>query len=303
MDQRRATIAGMEALVALVDAGSFSAAARALGLTPSAMSKLVARLERRLGTQLVERTTRRMRLTEAGQGYYRRARGVLDAMDEAELELDGMRATPRGLLRVTAPVPFGLMRVVPALTTFRARYPEVQVEIDLTDRVVDLVEEGIDVAVRVTEAPPPPGVVARRLCAIDRVLCGSPAYLQARGTPRTVAQLAAHDCIVLTSAATPRTWHLGGRGGAPSAVQVRGAIALNSVLGLREAALAGLGIAELAHYLVADDLAAGRLVAVLPKHVPPSRTAFALFQPSPWKPLKVRAFVRHLEATLGPRSV
>jgi len=301
MDGRRDTIAGMEALVALVDAGSFSAAARALGLTPSAMSKLVARLEQRLGTQLVERTTRRMRLTEAGHGYYRRARGVLDAMDEAELELDGMRATPRGLLRVTAPVPFGLTRVLPALTTFRAQHPEVQVELDLTDRVVDLVEEGIDVAVRVTEAAPPPGVVARRLCVVDRVLCASPAYLRARGTPRTVAQLASHDCLVLTSAATPRVWHLGSKGGAPKAVQVRGSVALNSVLGLRLAALAGLGIAELVRYLVADDLAAGQLVAVLPKQVPPSRTAFALFQPSPWKPLKVRAFVRHLEATLGHR--
>jgi DNA-binding transcriptional LysR family regulator len=302
MDGRRDTIAGMEALVALADAGSFSAGARDLGLTPSAMSKLVTRLERRLGTQLVERTTRRMRLTEAGHGYYRRARGVLAAMDEAELELDGLRAAPRGLLRVSAPVPFGLTRVLPALTTFRARHPEVQVELDLSDRVVDLVEEGIDVAVRVTEAAPPQGVVARRLGVVDRVLCASPAYLQAHGTPRTVAHLASHDCLVLTSAATPRVWHLGKKGGAPQAVPVRGAIAVNHVLGLRVAALAGLGIAELARYLVADDLAAGDLVVVLPSHAPPARTAFALYQPSPWKPLKVRAFVRHLEATLGPRS-
>ncbi len=290
------------ALVALVDGGSFSAAARSIGLTPSAMSKLVSRLEQRLGSQLVERTTRSMRLTEAGRGYYLRARAVLDAMDEAELELDGHRATPRGLLRVSASVPFGL-RIVPVLSSFRARFPDVHVDLDLTDRAVDLVEEGIDVAVRVTASAPPLGVVARKLCTIDRLLCASPGYLEAHGLPRTLEALASHDCIVFTGSPTPRTWHLAAPGAKDRfvAVPVRGTMAVNNVLAVHEAALAGAGIADLPRYLVAEDVKARRLTEVLPRHAPPGRTAFALFQPSPWKPLKVRTFVRYLEETFaGP---
>ena len=299
--ERRDTIAGMEALVALVERGSFSAAAHSLGLTPSATSKLLSRLEKRVGTQLVERTTRRMRLTEAGQGYYQRARGVLEAMDVAEHELDGLSAVPRGRLRVSTSVPFGL-RIVPLVASFRARYPEVQVDLDMTDRLIDLIEEDIDVAIRVTSNAPPPGAVARRLATIDRVLCASPSYLDARGAPRRVEQLATHDGIFFSGPSSPHTWQLVNRAGRVAAVDVNVVLSVNNVLAVLEAARAGAGIADLPRYLIADDLQARRLVEVLPGHAPPSRVAYALYQPSPWKPLKVRAFVRHLEDAFTPSA-
>jgi len=160
---------------------------------------------------------------------------------------------------------------------------------------VDLIEEDIDVAIRVTANAPPPGLVARRLCTIDRLLCASPSYLDARGTPRSVEQLATHDGIHFSGPSSPAIWQLVNRAGRVAAVDVNVVLSVNNVLAVLEAARAGAGIADLPRYLVADDLQVRRLVEVLPESSPPSRVAYALYQPSPWKPVKVRAFVRHLQ--------
>jgi DNA-binding transcriptional LysR family regulator len=307
MDTRRESVNGMAVLVALADAGSFSRAAERLGITPSAVSKLLQRLERRLGAQLVQRTTRTMQLTEAGQRYVARARAVLDAIDEADRELEGFRAVPRGTLRVSAPSVLGLVRVTPLLAGFRARCPEVRVELELSDRAVDLVEERVDVAIRVTQKPPE-GLVARRLFDVPRVLVATPSYLARAGVPRRPGDLARHECLLLAQpqSAAVETWRLRasarGRSQRLVAIRVGGALAINNVLALADAARAGLGIAEVPRYLVEDDLARRALVEVLPRHRPPAREAWALFAPSPLVPLKTRAFVAHLAAAFGERD-
>jgi DNA-binding transcriptional LysR family regulator len=245
----------------VVEEGSFSAAARTLGVAPTSISRQVATLERELGARLFNRTTRTRSITEAGSVYYERIKQILGEIDEANRAVSQVDGAPRGTLRVTAPVTLGRQHIVPALPQFLARFPNVQVELALTDSIVDLVEQGYDAAVRIG-AVRNGSLVARRLASSDRVICASPAYLKRAGAPRHPRDLAHHNCLAFEPKAGYTPWRLAGPDGS-HAVRVAGNFSTNSADGLLGTARAGLGIVRLPSWLAADDLRRRRLRVVL----------------------------------------
>lgn len=280
----------MRAFLEVARRQSFSAAAKALGLTSSSVSKQIARLEERLRVQLLLRTTRRVSLTEAGHVFAERAGRILADVEEAERAVADLDGTPRGMLRVSAPTVIGQIRVAPAVLACRAKYPELRLELDLNDRLVDLVAERIDVAVRVVAEISPASLVARRLADDVRVLCASPRYLRRRGTPRRLEDLADHDCLTLNLEPVAR-WTLIGPEG-ERVIAVNGPLRSSDTVTLREAAVAGLGIANLPDYVVHEQLADGTLRRVLPEYSQSKRAIYAVYA-TPAR-AAVRAFVETL---------
>lgn len=211
----------MAVFAAAVDHGGFSAAARSLRLTPSAVSKKVARLEDRLGARLLNRTTRQISLTEEGDRYYERARRILADIEEAELEVASLQAAPRGRLRVNSVIHFGLHHLTPLIPDFLARYPQVEVELTLEDRIIDIVDEGVDVAIRAGFLDDS-SLVARRLGGNWRVVVAAPAYLAAQGEPATPADLARHNCLRYSLAPALNHWEFAMPGGRTQVIEVQG---------------------------------------------------------------------------------
>jgi LysR family transcriptional regulator, transcriptional activator for dmlA len=291
----RDSFTGMAAFVASVEEGSFSAAAEKLGLTPSGVSKLISRLEERLSVRLIQRTTRSMQLTQVGRAYLDRARRILDDFDALDREIERHDETPRGTLCVTAPALLGHVRVLPLLLSFQEAFPEIKIDLMLSDRVLDFIDERVDVAIRMT-ATPPLSFVARKLDDDERLLCASPSYLARRGHPSAPRDLAEHDCLLFVVNTAEDTWRLKADESSDKveSVHVGGRFQSNNTLSLRDAALAGLGIANLPRYLVDGELTAGRLVVVLPGLVPLDRSMYALYSPSPFLPARVRELVKHL---------
>ncbi len=244
----------------VVQAGSFTAAARALEMPKSSVSRKVSELEDRLGARLLQRTTRRLRLTDAGRVYFDHCARIVAEIEEADQAVTRLHAAPRGLLRVTAPLSFGLLG--PAIAAFLKRYPDVQVDMMCSDRRVDLVDEGFDVAIRAGPLDDST-LVARSLGVIKRVLVASPAYLRRRGTPRSPADLEQHSCISFAAGRAPGTWalHAGDR---KVEVRISARFAVNDLELMLETTRAGIGIAWLADFLCADDLRAGTLRQILP---------------------------------------
>jgi DNA-binding transcriptional LysR family regulator len=293
----------MEVLVAAVRTGSFSRAGARVGITASGAAKVIGRLEQRLGVQLVQRTTRAMQLTEAGELYYQRASRVLEDIDGIERELEGYHSGPRGRIRVTAPSGIGHDLVMPVLIAFQRRCPEISVEMDLTDRVVDLVMDGFDIAIRVTDRPPE-AFVARKLGDDHRTVCASPGYLLHHGRPTRRSDLVEHRCITYNTPGGPERWYLRREpDGKDEAVTVEGSLALNSVPAVRQAVLAGLGIANLPASSVADDIAAGTLIPLLGEYTSAVRTIYAIYAAARPLPAKIRAFLDILEATFQVPAV
>jgi DNA-binding transcriptional LysR family regulator len=289
----RDTFAGMAAFLAAVDEGSFSRAAAKLGLTPSGVSKLISRLEERLDVQLFHRTTRRIQLTDLGTFYFERVRRIFDDVRSLETEIDESRDKPRGLLRVTAPVVLGQIRILPAVVAFRDEFPDVHVDLILADRVVDLIEERVDIAIRMT-ATPPMSYVARKLGDDRRLFCASPTYLGRRGRPRHPKDLEAHDCLVFWADGAPFPWKVKDKAGKSVSVRVCGPLQTNNTLALRDAAIAGLGIADLPSYLAAEDIRSSRLESVLEDFVAVDRAVYAVYPPGRSVPARSREFVRVL---------
>lgn len=289
----------MAAFVSAAELGSFTRAAAAVGATPSAISKLISRLERRLGALLLQRSTRRMTLTSNGQAYYARARAILDEVRALEREVASQHETPSGIVRVTAPLLYGEVCVAPALLALQQRLPGVQLDLELTDQVADFFARPIDIAVRMG-ARPPPFAVARRIGDDRRILCASPAYLKQRPAPRRPADLREHECLVFTGRKDADTWRLRSRAGSSRIVNVRvaGRLRINNTRSLHRAALAGLGVADLPHYLVAEDLAAGRLRPVLADLVVPERSIYVVYVASRFVPLRIAEVARQLVTAL-----
>ena len=258
---------GIEAFVATADAGSFTAAAERLNLTNSAVGKAVARLEARVGTRLFDRTTRRLALTDAGAAFYRVCVRVLGELEAAEHVLAAQRLEPMGRLRVDLPATFGRLRVMPLLLAFTQQYPAVQPHVSFTDRFVDMVEEGIDVAVRIGGADGWHASLGHRLLGVERLIfCASPAYLAKRGTPESAQALEGHDAVTYGRADGSASPWRSARGAEPvEHLAVQGRIVLGNAEAQVAAVLADAGIAQLATWLVEDALRTGQLVEILPE--------------------------------------
>jgi DNA-binding transcriptional LysR family regulator len=250
----------LRVFVRVMDRGSFSAAAKDLGLTPSAVSKLVSRLEDRLGARLLQRSTRRLALTPEGETFLARARRIVADIDEAEAEVASVRGAPRGRLHINSGTAFGLHQLAPALADFLARYPEIDVELSITDRVVDLIEAQADIAVRSGQLPKGP-FIQRKIADLQRVICAAPSYLARRGTPQTAADLKKHDCIVLSTPGLGR-WPFNVRSGV-DVVEVRPRVITDDAEAALRMAIAGAGIVRLSDVIVGAPLSKGELVALL----------------------------------------
>lgn len=292
------TLAGMAIFARVVDAGGFSAAARELGLSKSAVSKQVSALEDKLGARLLHRTTRRMSLTEAGAALLERGRRVLAEAEEAEALVGALQAEPRGTLRVNAPMTFGTMHLGPAISDFLALHGAVTVDLGLDDRFIDLVDEGWDVAIRIGRLADS-SLVARKLAAARRVIVASPGYLAARGAPQRLDDLLRHDCLCYSYMTAGEEWRFDGPDGEES-VRVVGRLHANNGEILRAAVCAGAGIATLPTFICGPDIASGRLVRVLPQYEVRGSGIYAVWPPGRHLTAKVRAFVDFLAERFGP---
>lgn len=289
---------GMSLFVKVVESKSFSEAAEKLEISPSAVSKRISRLEDRLGVQLLNRTTRRLGLTEAGAAFYERSARILTEVEEAEALVSTLRKAPRGLLRVAVPMLLGQMQIAPLATPFLARFPEMRLELVFMDRAADLIEEGLDVAIRVDDLPDST-LVARRLAPHRRVLCGAPAYFERNGVPQTPEELVRHNCLTYGPHHPSREWFFNTATGR-RAVEVHGTLLANNAEGLRQAALGGLGMALLPTFLVGGDLSAGLLRPVLSEYVSADTAIYAVYPQHRHQSPKVRAFVDFMSERLGP---
>lgn len=293
-------VTGMQVFFRAAAEGSFAAAARTLGMSQTMATKHITALEQRLGTRLFHRSTRRLSLTEAGRRFHDACARILPEIEEAELAVSVEQADARGLLRLNAPVSFGTLHVAPLLAEFAALHPRVTVQLGLNDRLVDVVEEGWDLTLRIGRLRDSP-LVGRRIAASRLIVCAAPAYLARRGTPHRVADLGAHCCLgyTLTSstiAATgPDRW-LFGRDGEVG-VAVFGTLRANNGDALREAAIAGQGIIYQPAFLLADALRDGRLLALLLDHPPLAPIGIhVLHAAAPFVPAKVHAMSGFLTA-------
>jgi DNA-binding transcriptional LysR family regulator len=281
----------------VVEAGSFSAAARKLGASKSSVSAQVQRLERSLGVRLLDRTTRRVSTTEAGAAVYRHCARIVAETEAAAQLASGLHATPRGLLRVTAPDTLGWMHVAPAIPAFLSRFPEVEVELSLSDAHVDLVRDRFDLAIRVGRVAQS-SLVVRRLGVSRLVICAAPAYLRSSGEPKVARDLGRHACLVFTSLGWGSDWRLG-PAGRQVRVAVRARLRSDSGEVLLQAARAGAGLALLPDWMVAADLRDGALLRVLPRLATPAADIHAVYPPGRLRAAKATAFVDHLAASLG----
>ena len=288
----------MAVFTKVVAAGSLSAAARELGSSPALISRRLAALESRLGVRLVNRTTRTLNLTVEGSRYYEACTRVLADIQEADAEVAAGRVEPRGALKVALPASFGHQHVAPLVPRFAERYPKVQLALSLSDRSVNVMDEGFDVAVCIADLRDS-SLAARRLAPNRRIVCASPAYLAAHGTPRTPEDLAKHNCLVVSDFTA--NWEYKTRDGRSTSVRVQGRYACDNWEVLRQWALAGLGIALKSTWDVYRQLEDGSLVAVLPDYVFHSEVAiYAVYPHRRFLPAKTRVFIEYLAESFGP---
>jgi len=288
----------LEMFRAVSEAGSFRGAAKQLGLSPSTVSKAIADLEGRLGTRLITRTTRQLALTEAGVAYQASVATALDALGEGAEMVHAVTASPRGLVRVSMPVSFGHMFISPMLPRFVARYPDVQVDAVLSDGYADPVGDGFDIVIRAAAQLPDSTLVTRKIMETPMVVCASPGYIDQRGSPSHPNDLIDHACLPLTAAIMTTDWFFD-IDGTTHTVRVDGPIRTSNLTVAREAALAGAGIARVPYHVVAADIAAGRLIRLLPEFERVEGAVFVLYPAQRTLALKTRAFIDFLVDEIG----
>jgi DNA-binding transcriptional LysR family regulator len=293
-------LSGMAVFAKVVETESFTAAASSLGMSKSAVSKAISTLEDRLGARLLNRTTRRLALTEIGRAFYERCARVVAEAEEAELAVTRLQEVPRGVLRINAPVSFSILHLGPALADFMSRYEELAVEIDAVDRFVDLIEEGYDVAVRIASSLPDSSLIARRITDNEMVVCASPAYWDRLGRPATPRDLTGHTCFTYAYASNPCEWAFVGREGERLAIRVGGRLHTNNGDVALDAALAGLGVIRLPRFICGPHLASGELEPVLQEWMPAPNGIFAIYPHNRHLSAKVRVFVDFLVERFGP---
>ncbi|MCM2306446.1 MAG: LysR family transcriptional regulator [Sulfuritalea sp.] len=287
----------IEVLVAVVRSGSFVGAAEVLGVSKAAVSRHVGELEARLGVRLLQRTTRRLSLTEAGQIFHARSKDILDSVSESEDEISTQTGTASGQLRISAPVTFGVRHLAPLWGEFRRRHPRVTLDITLADRVVDLIEEGYDLAIRIGRLSSST-LVSRRLAITRMVLCAAPDYLATHGTPRHPHELADHEILAYSYWSDKDEWRFDGPDGAVS-VRTQPCLSSNSGDTCRAAALAGQGVILQPSFVVDTDLAAGTLVELMPEYRAVELGIYAVYPTRKHVPAKVRALLDFLGEKFG----
>lgn len=292
-------LTSMAIFVKAAETGSFASAGAVLGLSSQMVGKHVRLLEERYGMKLISRTTRRQSLTEAGSAFYERCKSVLAEAETMEALAANLQASPRGKLRVNAPVSFGAYCLVPMLTRYLQDYPGVEVELTLSDRIVDLIDEGYDAVIRIAPLPDS-RLIARPLTPYRLIACASPGYLAAHGVPERPEDLAAHACLGFVYWGRPAAaaWEFVGPSGRHS-VRVTSRLSINNGQALRVAALEGFGIIVQPCELLRDDLAAGRLVRVLSEYETPSLPVHILFSPDRRLTPKLRTFIDYVAAAFG----
>ncbi len=289
----------MTVFIAVADTGSMTRAGERLGLSPAVVSKRIATLESRLGVRLLNRTTRRVALTDEGRIYLDRARSIVEQVEDVEAALRGRQTEPRGVLRVTAPASFGRSHISPWVPEFLNTYPGIELHLHLSDKLVDIVEEGVDVAIRIGEMRDS-SLVARRLAPNRRVLCASPEYIAKRGTPSRPDDLVDHDCLMFNDwRATHQSWRFKGPKGQFS-VRVSGRMVCDISEVLRDAAIGGVGIAMVSVWVVADDITAGRLVTVLDEYPLTDADIHAVYPHRRGLSPKARVWIEFLANKFGP---
>lgn len=293
-----AATAEMTAFVRAAALGGFSAAARELALTPSGVAKLVTRLENRLGVRLLNRTTRKLSLTAEGAAYFERARRIVADIEDAEAEVAAFRRRPKGLLRINVLVAFGRRQLIPALPRFLERFPEIQVDVELSDRRVDLVGKGVDIAIRLGELEDS-SLVARKICDIERAICAAPAYLARHGTPRRPEDLLRHNCLSVSDFPALRRWPFETRQGR-KIIEVSGNVSANGGEALLDLAVLGVGIIRLVDFVTAPEVAAGRLQPLLlDTHLGDTIPLHAVYAQGRHRSPKVAAMVEFLIESFG----
>jgi DNA-binding transcriptional LysR family regulator len=289
-------ISDLDIFARVARTGNMSAAGREMGLSPAVVSKRISLLEERLGARLFHRTTRQLTLTETGEGYFKRVVDILSLVDEAEDFVSRRNTKPRGQLKVTAPTSFSRFHIAPHLADFLDRYPDIELDLHLTDTFVDIIREGFDLAIRIGELEDS-SLVARKLAPDTRVICAAPRYLERAGTPKSLADLDTHNCL---SVGAQDVWRIEGLDGEHQ-VRVKGNVRSNSAEFVREALLSGLGIGLRPSWDIGPELACGRLQVVLPEYRGSSRLAIhAVYPTREFLPAKVTALIDFLAEVYGP---
>lgn len=289
------TLTGMRTFVTVVKAGSFTAAAKRLGMSKALASKYVVQLEQRLGVRLLNRSTRHLGTTEAGQAYFERCQRLLEEFDELEAALRDRQGSPQGRLVITAPQTFGEQYVTQAVAAFMQRYPRVAVDLCLTDRFVDLVEEGFDLGVRIGTLTDS-SLVSRRLASIRMVVCATPDYLARHGAPTQPSELRAHACVIDSNVDAAWPFRVDGR---RQSVDVAGRFRANSARAARDMVMAGAGIGLCPAYAVAEDIRAGRLRVLLEEYEALEHGLYLVYPHRQYLAAKVRAFNDFLSGYFG----
>lgn len=279
----------MSILLAVVEAGSLSAAARRLNTPLTTVSRKVAELETHLKTRLLSRSSRRVALTDAGRSYVAACKRILEELGEAERAASGEYSAPRGDLMITAPVVFGRLHILPIVIEFLRAYPDIDIRMGLADRIVNILEEPVDLAIRIGHLPDS-SLVARRVGAIRRVICASPAYLAERGTPKSPGDLGAHDCITFEGMTAPEAWTFP-TGTSDASVTIHSRLVVNTAEAAVDAAKAGVGITRVLSYQVANALREGALVLALQDFEPAPLPVNLVHVGQRLLPLKLRAFL------------
>ncbi len=289
----------MQAFTKVVALGSYAEAGRQLGLTRSAVSKGVIELEQILGARLLDRTTRKVSVTEAGMAYYERCLAILADIEETELQVSRLHDEPKGTLKLNAPMSFGTLHLGRAVADFMAAYPDLRVELALNDRFIDPVEEGFDVTIRIADLKDS-SLIARKLAPSRRVLVASPDYVRANGYPESPDDLVNHQCLNYGHTTLMQRWNLT-EGGKALNVPINSRLCANNGDVLRDAALAGQGITKLPTFLIGPEIEAGRLEVVLEDFPPTQLSIYALYAPNRYLAAKSRLFIDFLVDRFGPK--
>ena len=291
----------MQVFVRAIEQGAFAKAAKDIGITPSAVSKIVTRLERRLGIRLVNRTTRRIALTPEGEQYFVKGRHLIQEFRLLEEEVSASAEQPRGVLRINCGFAFGLRQLVPLLKNFQLQYPQVRIELSLTDHVVDLHSEGADIAIRTLASLQDSRLLARKIANTNRVICASPAYIEAFGMPRTPDDLTHHQCILFRRGGnTINRWPFKSAGGGTDYVEVTGTLISDNRECILQLALAGMGVIRMGELVVSQAIRQRRLVPLLADvHDPEEQTTWAVFHPRSQNIPRVRVFLDFLIEHFG----